>query len=157
VKEVHENAHVHVHDCGRRASANVPEMKVRRFQRVGYGITYMMMVPPHSEHTEQVHTQTEGADEQQLTGIHFRRIEAGSHCQYHREIDSKGGSYAHSLDRLKYDKYRNQDEENPVCEPRQCFDPPVSIGKPFISGPSCHHRCYQSNRDGHTIERHVYR
>jgi hypothetical protein len=39
--------------------------------------TYVMVVSAHSEHAEQVHTQSEGTNKQQLVGIHFRGIEAG--------------------------------------------------------------------------------
>ena len=118
--------------------------------------TYVVVVSAHSEHTEQVHSQAKGADEQQLAGIHFRRVEAGTDSQHCESIDSRKESHSHSLDRLEHDKYRNQDEEDSVSKPRQRFDPPVSIGKPFISGPSCHHRRYQSDSDGHAIKCHMY-
>ena len=77
MKVVHESVRVRVHDCDHHASANAPTT-TRRQQIPTGGIwhTYMMVVSSHSEHTKQVHTQTKGTDEQQLAGIHFRRIEA---------------------------------------------------------------------------------
>jgi len=119
--------------------------------------TYVMVVSAHSEHTEQVHSQAKGADEQQLTGIHFRRVEAGTDGQHFESIGSRKEWHTHSLDRLEHDKYRDQDEEDSVSKPRQRFDPPISVGEPLIGGPSRHHRCYQSDGNGHAIKRHMYR
>jgi hypothetical protein len=33
--------------------------------------TYMMVVSPHCEHTEQVDTQADGADQEQLVRVHL--------------------------------------------------------------------------------------
>ena len=78
MKAVYVN--VHDRDCARRASANVP---IRRLANSnGRGVawrTYVVVMSPHCEHTKQVHTQTKGADEEKLAGIHLRRIEAGTH------------------------------------------------------------------------------
>jgi len=123
----------------------------------GVSHTYVMVVSTHSEHTEQVHSQAKGADEQQLTGIHFRRVEAGTDSQHREQIYPRKENHIHSLDRLEHDKYRNQDEEDSVSKPGQRFDPPVSIGEPLIGGPSRHHRRYQSDSNSHAIKRHMYR
>ena len=39
--------------------------------------THVVVVPAHGEHTEKVHPQAKGTDEQQLVSVHFRGIEAG--------------------------------------------------------------------------------
>ena len=36
--------------------------------------TYVMVVSPHCEHTEQVDTQADGADQQQLVRVHLRGV-----------------------------------------------------------------------------------
>ena len=83
MKVVNENARVHARDCDYRASASAPAPRVSRFKISGKNRTHVMVVSAHSEHTEQIHPQSEGANEQQLVCIHFRRIEAGARKSYH--------------------------------------------------------------------------
>ena len=73
----HANAvppHENVRGSGNDPVAPVLQQRARRLQ--GRENTYMMMVSTHREHSEEIHTKAETADQKQLTGIHFWRVKA---------------------------------------------------------------------------------
>jgi len=56
-----------------------------------------MVMPTHREHAEEVHRKAHAADQQELVGVHFWRIQ-------------------NPLDGFKHDEDRNQYEEDSVRE-----------------------------------------
>ena len=93
--------------------------------------TYVMVMPAHREHAEQVHPEPRGADEQQLARVHLwwiqpnrRRVSVFDGACLAVEVRTD----VQALDRLEYDEKRDQDEEDAVGEARERFDTPVAAG-----------------------------
>jgi hypothetical protein len=66
----------------------------------------VVMVMPRREHPYEVHGQSNYAHNQELVRVHLGRVDE-------------------SLDSLKDDKHRNEDEEDPVGKARERLDPRV--------------------------------
>lgn len=74
-----------------------------------------MMMMACSKHANEVDRQADGADDEELTRVHLRRVEQ-------------------SLNRFEDDEDRNEAEEQAVCKARKRFDAGVPGGE--VSG-SC--------------------
>ena len=66
------------HDCGRRENANVPTGRLTNSNERGVADVRGGGVPPLRTYQISSHP-TKGTDEEQLAGIHLRRIEAVTH------------------------------------------------------------------------------
>lgn len=87
--------------------------------------TYVMVMPSHGEHSEQVHAEAHRAHEQQLIRVHFRRLQSVQQHEFQHHIQIAVDVHLQPLDRLENDENGYQQQEDTVCKARERFDSPV--------------------------------
>lgn len=89
-------------------------MPVRMSVPMVVSVRVSVVMMASGEHADQVHKQPDEADNQQLVGVHFRRIDQ-------------------ALDGLKDDEDRDEDEEDSIGESRQRLDSTIPEDERHVS------------------------